>query len=255
MKKYPVLLSVPHGGSKIPDEVKDILSISIEGILRDIDPFTREIYSLEDCVEAFVETDIPRTIIDMNRGVNDLPPENPDGIIKSKTCLNEEIYIPGKEPDQSLISELIEKYYKPYHDYLKEASIKKNVKFALDCHSMLAEAPPIAKEPGKKRPLVCLGNYQNKACSEKDVKYLKECFLKVFGFEENEVLINSPFTGGYIVREYGMNSLPWVLVELNRDLYLPSDWYENTTTNIDMGKISDIKNKFRSVIEEFALKV
>ena len=78
MKKFPVLLSIPHGGTQRPPELDDLLSITDADLFDDSDPFVIEIYDLGEKVEDVVKTNIARAFVDLNRSLQDLPPENPD---------------------------------------------------------------------------------------------------------------------------------------------------------------------------------
>jgi formiminoglutamase len=205
-----------------------------------------------------ISADIARAFVDLNRAADDLPPKNPDGIIKSMTCYKKPIYIKGKEPDQSLRQILIERYYIPYHRKVKEiVSQNKELKLALDCHSMAAEPPPIAPDtPTKKRPLICLGNAHGKACDPDMVKKLAKCFCEAFELEEKDVTINQPFAGGYITRTYGNNPLPWVQVEMNRSLYLSSPWFDPITLHVDNHRLMELNDRFKKALElYFKIKV
>ena len=170
MRQFPVLISIPHGGTNIPPELIDRVCIQPKDIFDDMDPFTREIYDLEPWVMEAIDTDIARAFVDLNRAPDDLPPQNPDGIIKSMTCYKKPIYIKGKEPDESLRQILIERYYLPYHRKLQEiTSQNKKLKLALDCHSMAPEPPPISPDNpnekflqgGKKREAEKLGRRED----------------------------------------------------------------------------------------------
>jgi N-formylglutamate deformylase len=257
-----------------------------EDIFDDIDPFTREIYDLEPWVVEVMDTDIARAFVDLNRAADDLPPKNPDGIIKSMTCYKKPIYIKGKEPNKPLRQTLIEHYYLPYHKKLQEiTSQNKELKLALDCHSMAAEPPPIAPDktnekflrggarkaqsagreannlidamrkapcamrlpPG--RPLICLGNAHGKACSQEIVKQLAKCFCEAFQLEEKDITINQPFAGGYITRTYGNNPLPWVQVEMNRSLYLADPWFDPITLQVDNYRLMELNDRFKKTLE------
>ena len=120
MQQFPVLISIPHGGTNIPPELINRVCIQPKDIFDDMDPFTREIYDLEPWVMQAIDTDIARAFVDLNRAPDDLPPKNPDGIIKSMTCYKKPIYIKGKEPDEPLRKILIEQYYLPYHRKIQE---------------------------------------------------------------------------------------------------------------------------------------
>jgi len=251
MQQIPVLISIPHGGTDTPPELINHICIPAKDIFADMDPFTREIYDLEPWVLEVIDTDIARAFVDLNRAFDDLPPKNPDGIIKSMTCYKKPIYIKGKEPDEALRQTLIERYYLPYHRKVQEiTSQNRELKLALDCHSMAAEPPPIAPDkPNKKRPLICLGNAHGKACDQGMVKKLAKCFCEVFLLEEKDISVNQPFAGGYITRTYGNNPLPWVQVEMNRSLYLTSPWFDPIALQVDNYRLMELNDRFKKTLE------
>jgi formiminoglutamase len=95
LSKLPVLLSIPHGGTRKPEELEGHLSITNKDLFDDSDPFVTELYDLGDKVKRVIKTDIARAFVDLNRSLQDMPPQNPDGLIKSKTCYEKPIYIKG----------------------------------------------------------------------------------------------------------------------------------------------------------------
>lgn len=180
MSRLPFLISIPHGGSLIPQEVSAMTMLTRGNIFEDGDAFTRDIFALHDTVNTVIETDIARAYVDMNRGPNDFHPAKRDGVIKSHTCYNRSIYIDGNLPSKKIISLLLKNYYFPYHKKIEEEINRGSLCFAFDCHSMASAAPPIALDSGTLRPAICLGNNNGESCSNEDLAALKEIFLKVF---------------------------------------------------------------------------
>ena len=121
MNKLPILLSIPHGGTRKPSELEGHLSITDKDLFDDSDPFVVELYDLGNKVQRVIKTDIARAFVDLNRSLQDMPPDNPDGLIKSKTCYDKPIYTNGTEPSDSLKTMLIELYYRPYHQAIQKA--------------------------------------------------------------------------------------------------------------------------------------
>ena len=87
--KLPVLLSVPHGGLEVPSEVAHICALTPKEIAEDGDEGARELYDLENHVAGFVDTDVARAIIDLNRAEDDF---SKDGVIKTHTCWDVPVY-------------------------------------------------------------------------------------------------------------------------------------------------------------------
>ena len=251
MQQFPVLISIPHGGTLIPNELKDKLVIGKREIFEDIDPFTQNIYDLKDKVTAVLKTDIARTFVDLSRSTNDLPPKNPDGIIKSHTCFGKIIYKEHQQPDEALIKLLLKKYYLPFHDELKDA-IEKNkssLNFCLDCHTMEAVGPAISPDSGKERPLICLGNRFGEAAPNQLIEKIRLSFIKIFKLNESDVTVNKPFAGGFITRYYGNNPLPWVQIEMNRLLYLKEPYFNSASLQISEERLRELNDKFALVLK------
>jgi len=249
----PVLISIPHGGLSIPDELKNKIIIGKKEIFEDIDPFTRQIYDLGDKVITVFKTDIARTFVDLSRAPYDLPPKNPDGVIKSHTCFGKTIYKDSEQPDNLLITQLLDRYYHPFHNKLKRfIEVNKNeIKLCLDCHTMAETGPVISPDKGMKRPLICLGNRYGEAAPNDFIVKLKLSFIKIFKLDENLVTINNPFAGGFITRNYGNSPLPWIQVEMNRSLYLTSDYFDPDNLTVNDERLSELRNKFYLTLKHF----
>jgi len=251
MTKLPVLLSIPHGGLNVPAELEGRICLSKTDLFDDIDPFAREIYDLAERVVAVISTNIARTFVDVNRAADDVPPTNPDGVIKSMTCFQKPIYSKGQEPDEEVTGRLLRSYYEPYHQRIREALQHKEIELALDCHSMLAVDPPTFPAPGKTRPALCLGNADGKTCSMEMIKQLSQFFCKAFSLTEREVSLNQPFPGGYITRMYGGQPIPWVQVEINRALYLAPPWFDRESLSIDPARLQELNQSFERALSYF----
>ena len=250
MEKLPILLSIPHGGTTIPAELKDRIILSTEDMFDDGDAFTREIFDLKHRVSQVVTSDIARAFVDLNRDPIDLPPRNPDGVVKSHTCYGREIYKKDCAPDSKLIDTLLGKYYYPYHDRIAEIldNQQKSLKLALDCHSMAGMGPNIGPDPGQRRPLICLGNRNGQTCSPDIINHLARCFKEEFALKESDISINQPFSGGFITQTYGGNPIPWIQVEISRYLYLLPPFFKRSTMFINQDHLRRLNSKFFRVL-------
>ncbi len=249
-KKLPILVSVPHGGTRIPSEIHAKHILTKRDIFWDSDGFTCQIYQASDLVFAYVETDIARAALDLNRAEDDLPPKNPDGIVKQKTCLGVSLYPNDALPSKEDTAILIEKYYRPYHSSLRR--LTEQATLALDCHSMLSEGPAIGPDPGGKRPLFCLSNRDGQTCAPELLARVRTIFAQAFDLSENDVQLNAPFKGGYITRTYGANPCPWIQVEMSRDLYLAPQWFDEKTLQIDPSRLGELNQMFRNALSRIA---
>lgn len=250
---FPVLISIPHGGDQTPPELVGCVVISRHAMLADSDIFTREIYSLEDEAAVVLDTPIARVFVDLNRAPADLPPANPDGVIKRLSCHGVQIYRDEVWNDQMLVSTLLEKYYYPYHRKIQAVlHSRQDLVLMLDCHSMEAVGPVIGPDHGAARPALCLGSRHGNSCSHATVSRLAAAMRRAFGLKENQVAIDQPFAGGYITRQYGHNPLPCIQIEMNRALYLEAGCREEDgDVPFNPDKTTLLRQQFRHALELF----
>lgn len=256
MSKLPVLLSIPHGGMEMPLELKDHCCITRKDLFEDIDAFVQEIYNINESVECVITSNIARTFVDLNRSLQDLPPKNPDGLIKSCTCYEKSIYYKGKEPDQLTVQQLIQKYYLPYHRQIQKNIRDLDLQLCLDCHSMAGFAPDISPDGNKKkRPMFCLSNQDGKTSSQYMIELLASCISESFDITRKEISINDPFHGGYITKTYGNNPFPWIQIEMNRDMYLSEVWFDMDSLSVEPERIAKLNKQFKNCLNLFFSKI
>lgn len=245
-----MLLSIPHGGKKKPPELEHQVCITDRDLFDDSDPFTIEIYDLGEKVQKIIKTDIARAFVDLNRSLQDLPPKNPDGLIKSATCYQKPIYYSGKEPDDSMIDNLIQSHYMPYHREIQKSLHQYDLQLCIDCHSMASTAPNVSPDGNnKKRPMFCLSNQDGNTSSSQMIDLLADCISECFSLDRNEIKLNDPFHGGYITRTYGNNPIPWIQVEMNREMYLTEPWFSKDTMSVDVTHTEKLKKQFENSLE------
>ena len=204
---FPFLLSVPHGGLLVPTEVRDFCCLSQQDVRTDGDVHAAEIYwPLAQSSRAFIASHVARAIIDLNRAEKDW---SRDGVVKSHTCWEELVYDPA--PPDSLLSELVDRYWKPYHAQLTEL-FGPDILVGIDCHTMAAHGPPIGPDPNAPRPLICLGNVRGDSCPDAWLEMFADALEQTFGERPS---LNEPFAGGYITRGHGA-SRPWIQLEISR---------------------------------------
>jgi formiminoglutamase len=205
--KLPILVSIPHAGTAIPPEVKELARISTDDIIEDGDEQAADIYlPLRDHVLHLVTTDIARAFVDMNRAADDF---QKDGVVKTHTCWDVPIY--KRQLDDGVIGKLLKSYYYPYHERLRELALAGVVRVGIDCHTMAAHGPPVGPDPGQPRPAACVSDGDG-SCDRGWTEGLAAHLSEAFGAD---VPINEPFKGGYLIREHA-KELPWIQLEISR---------------------------------------
>lgn len=216
--QLPILISVPHAGTRIPPEVNGLCLLSQSDILTEYDAGSDTIYcSLEEHVTGFCTTDIARSLVDLNRAPDDI---GGNGVIKSHTCRNVPVY--RHFPDKNLVQQLLDRHYMPYHEKLSAAASTDTIKLGIDCHTMSAVGPPVSPDPGRERPLVCLSN-ANGTCRQEWLDSLATCLAAAF---KEKIAINAPFRGGHIIRTHAAE-IPWLQVEISQTEAYSDDFKKN----------------------------
>lgn len=267
--RKPVAVSIPHGGWKVAEEIRDIWALSAKDAFHDGDPYTNRIYDFSGRVKDQIVMEYYRAVVDLNRAPDDIAPENPDGVIKSHTCWKVPVYKTDRLPDEDLKRALLEKYYFPYHGWLAETVADPDVRLLIDCHSMAALSPPIEEDEGTVRPLICLGNlgdeygeiesvFNRVTCEPELIRFMADEFRIVLQHEEVEVsppaaaTMNVPFNGGYITRNYGGKGVPVVQIEMSRALYLTGRDFDKDRLTVQERRIKDLNEKVWKVISRTA---
>lgn len=240
-RPLPIIISVPHGGTEVPQELKAECRLSIKEILKDNDTWARDLFSLKSQVAFFLDSSVARAVIDMNRDPKDRPPLNPDGVVKTVTVFGEQVWDQPKGLSTRQADELIAKYHHPFHKLLQQEGQSKKAVLGIDCHTMLEEDPPGSPKAGQKRPLICLSNRGGRDGKQQEepltappslLHALNDSLNQHFQgeiscFSEQKghvpaVAFNYPFKGGYIIQRHASaGAIPWIMVEFNRCLYLP----------------------------------
>jgi N-formylglutamate deformylase len=245
MDRYPFLVSVPHGGIDIPDEVQALLALSPVELRYYSDPATRIVYHFRDKVESYRDTSVSRMIVDLNRPPTSLPPKHPDGVVKTQTVHGNPVYSGGMMLDITLTHRLLMAHYFPYHADLDTLLEPGRIALGLDCHSMLPIGPPSHRDAGMPRPQVCLGNNGDQdgrqrpgtlaTCPAEWITALAVAFQEEIGAGA-KVAINSPFSGGFISNaHYWHRGIPWIQIEVNREFYETGSG-EPVRSSIDQGR-------------------
>ncbi len=221
----PLLISIPHAGSEVPEEVADIISLSDQELLGYTDLYTDQIFRIENAY--VVSTNVSRVIVDVNRAPDDISREYEqaaEGVIVHTTWDAKSVY--SKEPSQEIADVLIRKYHDPYHEQIDKHMPK--VQFLIDGHSYLPVGPKLKVDNGEERPDINLGNMNFSTCSREHTVFFRE-FFEERGYT---VRINFPYTGKYILghhchrRRIPPFLVPGIQIEINQGLYVKPDSFE-----------------------------
>jgi N-formylglutamate deformylase len=258
---YPFLITIPHGGFLVPDEVSDLIALGPEELRYYSDPAVGEIYDFGSKVSGNLDTMVSRMVVDLNRPPYHLAPKYPDGVVKSQTGHNIPVWKEGKFPGIATVHRLLVDHYFPFQEKADRLIDENGIRFAFDCHSMLPFGLPTQPDAGKKRPAICLSNNGDTAgmekpgvlatCSGDLMQVLGEHFKEQFS-SDGEVLFNTPFGGGFIViAHHWHRPTPWVQIEVNRALYEEQTEKPGIPGAIDRERVADLNRRIWTAIAGF----
>ena len=199
--RAPLLVSMPHTGTYVPDWLAPRLSSAARS-LPDTDWHLERLYDFLDELGASVLIAThSRYVVDLNRppdNTNLYPGQDTTGIVPLDTFHREPLYLAGFPPSDEEVGKRIETYWQPYHQRLQQALAETKARhgYALlwDAHSIFSVLPRFFR--GKLTDFN-LGTADGKSCASG----IGEALAKAV--EGYSVALNGRFKGGYITRRYG----------------------------------------------------
>ncbi len=247
----PIVASIPHTGTFVPNEIRQLFANSDVADLPMTDWFLHELYDfLPDLGIGVIAANYSRYVIDLNR--SPVPLELYPGRFETKLVSDKDFQ--GNEIFSSYPSdEQIDKYKKtvhqPYHaaldDMLQEVINIHGEVYLFDLHSIAKHATMIHAELDKD---IYLGNRDNKSSSQAWLASVEHEFL------QNSISVqkNTPYKGGYITHHYGLaDNVHAVQIEMNQNLYLPQDKVvvQDCERFIQSSEFKTTKQKLKNIFE------
>lgn len=218
-------------------------------IIANNDWFLNELYDfLIEMDVTILSANYSRYVVDLNRIITEpiIGEDYNKSTIYSKTIWGSKLY--EQLPDENEIERRLQNFYYPYHNKLEELiniKLKEFGKvFIIDLHSGYSST-------GDKD--ICLGNANNEMADAKKIEEFKSCLEKV-GYT---VGINTPVTGGKVLRKYHKNNrnIECMIFELNFKKYIENRAIgEEEVTKYDTKLFNNAKQRLRKAFEEYLEK-
>ena len=226
----PLLVSLPHDGSDIPDPFAARMTPSARRA-PDTDWHVARLYAFARALGASIL--VPqwsRYVIDLNRGEDDTslyPGQNTTGLCPVVQFNGEPVYLPGAAPDATDVAARIERFWRPYHQTLRDelARLHRMHGRAVlwEGHSIKGSKLPFLFDG--RLPDLNLGTANGASCSAA----LQTKLEGVLGAQtQYEWVANGRFKGGYITRHYGdpANGIDAVQLEISQRCYMDEASFE-----------------------------
>lgn len=222
----PLLISLPHDGSHVPDALAARLQPEARRA-PDTDWHVSRLYAFAaDMGASLLVPSHSRYVVDLNRPRDDVslyPGQNTTGLCPAVCFSGEPVYLAGEEPTPAEVAARVDAYWRPYHSLLagELERIKAEHGRALlwEGHSIRAYVPFLFDG---RLPDLNLGTAGGASCLPATQARL-ESVLAAQG--RYSWIANGRFKGGYITREYGRpaDGLEAVQLELAQCNYMDED--------------------------------
>jgi N-formylglutamate deformylase len=200
----PLLVSMPHAGTDIPDDVAASL-MPCAAARADTDWHLPELYGfLDEMGASRLSARWSRYLIDLNRppeNTNLYPGQDTTGLCPVDTFGRERLYREGMEPDEAEVRRRLALYWRPYHDQLRAELgrlLAEHGRVVLwDAHSIASRVPRFFEG---RLPDLNFGTADGKSCSQQ----LEGAMIKLVDSQDQfSFVFNGRFKGGHITRFYG----------------------------------------------------
>lgn len=240
--KYSVVVSIPHSGTFIPNDIRSIMLPKV--ILSNVDWFLKELYSfLPDMGITLISSNISRYVIDLNRDKT----EDINGkdfwtkLVHTHNTFEKPLYPRPLRSDE--INERLKLYYEPYHAALKGLIEEKllifNKVLLLDLHSFCVDFIEGADED------ISLSNYENQSSTTKSIEALRDALTE----QGYKVGINV-IRGRYILKNYKKlfkEKINCIQMELRYSQYIGKHNYgEEELSSWDTKQFADTQVKLQA---------
>ncbi len=224
----PLLISVPHAGTRLPGDIRKILSAGARH-LPDTDWHVDRLYEwalLEGA--GMLVAPLSRYVVDLNRPPDDAPLYDPSatglltGLVPMNTFTAAPVYRSGREPDTQEIARRVKNYWNPYHQCLQEEL--KRIRHLhghavlLDAHSIRSKLPLLFDG---KLPDLNLGSNGGKSAAD----FLLVSARLALDDPSFSLVVDGRFKGGYITRHYGAphDGIHALQLEMAQSVYMQED--------------------------------
>jgi formiminoglutamase len=262
MPKYPILVIIPHGGYKTPEELAEISAMDDFGLFIEADTCANEIFDMRQITAALLDFRISRLFIDTDRPYTSLPPKENDGVIKTYSLRGKAVFNGNCFPDEIALAAILKRYYEPFHETIRNILETGEIRLIIDCHTVMPIGPRNAADAGVPRPIASVENQvmRNgtlvKTCPDKTALAFLSSIEASFSKEKDGIV--SPFVlkndacNGYIMERYAKTGIPVLRLNISKSLFLNEKYFSYDFLRVDELRLREIKVKIEEAIKRFA---
>lgn len=225
----PLLISLPHDGTAVPDDIAARLTDSARRV-PDTDWHVSRLYDFARALGAsMIVPKYSRYVIDLNRPPDDMslyPGQNTTGLCPHVQFSGQPVYCDGQDPDEAEVAERVERYWRPYHRALAGELQRIHAQHGRaglwEGHSIKGVVPFLFDG---RLPDLNLGTAGGTSCSTSLQSRLESVLESQ---DRHDFVVNGRFKGGYITRQYGdpAQNIQAVQLEISQRIYMDEESFE-----------------------------
>ncbi len=243
----PLLVSVPHDGTVIPEPIAARMTPSARRV-PDTDWHVARLYAFaREMGASMIVPTHSRYVVDLNRPEDDVslyPGQNTTGLCPIVQFSGAPVYLEGQLPTPAEIAARVETCWHPYHDALREELARIHAAHGRvllwEGHSIRGVVPFLFDG---RLPDFNLGTASGASCAAATQARIEA----VLGAQqEHDCIVNGRFKGGYITRHYGdpARGIDAVQLEISQRIYMDEDSFA-----WDASKAPRVQAVIRALIE------
>lgn len=219
----PLLVSIPHNGTRVPDAIAARLTPEARQV-PDTDWHVERLYAFARELGASILVPVhSRYVIDLNRAEDDTslyPGQNTTGLCPVRRFDGGPVYLPGQEPTPAEIAARVDRWWRPYHHALAGELQRLHAAHGRavlwEAHSIRGTLPWLFEG---RLPDLNLGTAGGASCAATLQARLDAVLASQ---NDYDVAVNGRFKGGYITRHYGRpgTGIDAVQLEISQRCYM-----------------------------------
>ena len=244
----PLLVSVPHGGRVIPDDIRERMSDAGRA-MPDTDWHVQALYAFATGIGASViAARYSRYVVDLNRPASDealYEGQLATGVCPQTSFAGDPLYRDGEGVTAAERAVRIDRYWAPYHDAIRERldALRDQHGYALlwDAHSIPGEVPRLFDG---ELPVLNTGTFDERSCATE----LSAPVVAVAASSPYTSVHNGRFKGGFITRHFGQpaDNVHAIQLEIAQRAYM-----DEATRQFDERKAADLRATLSQMLEVY----
>ncbi len=225
----PLLVSLPHDGTALPDDIPARLTDDARRV-PDTDWHVSKLYAFaRELGASMIVPTHSRYVVDLNRSSDDVslyPGQNTTGLCPTVQFSGAPVYRDGMLPDAAEVTRRVDTFWRPYHEALSAELQRIHALHGRvllwEGHSIRGDVPFLFDGT---LPDLNLGTASGNSCAADTQQRIEDALAAQSDYD---FVVNGRFKGGFITRNYGdpAKGINAVQLEISQRNYMDESSFE-----------------------------